>query len=1442
LNLNIPPLRSLKTRVTVLTLIIFLVSLWSVTYFAQRSLREDMQRLLSDQQQSTAAFAAKSVNDEMSDRVQALEILAARISTSMMKDPARLQAMLEDRKVDFSLFNNGIAAAGIDGTVIAEYPPLPGRLGANFAERDYMAGPLKQGKMTIGRPVMSKLMHAPAFVIGMPILDPQGAVIGVLGGVTNLRLPNFLDNITQGHWGRTGVLLLASRQHRVVITASDKTRIMESFPPRGVAPIIDARADGKEDSTVLVDPRGVEVLSAAMSVPVANWFIAVSMPTEEAFAPIRDLERRLALAAAFATLLTGVLTWWVLKRQLAPMTTAAKLLTVLPGPDQQARPLPIARPDEVGQLIAGFNHLVSELGQRDAFLKLVLNNSSAAIFLIGSNGRITQANQRMAEIFGYPVETLTGLEYLKLVPPSQRELRGQQMAARLAGNAQSLDRDLLFSRADGSEFWGHVTSRRFYDVKGEENGLIGTILDITERKQAESVLKTSEEKYRALIETTNTGYLIVDRQAKVLDANSEYVRLSGYNDLREILGRSVLEWTAQYEIERTDKAIAQCAIDGFIRNLVIDYVDRKGRTTPIEINATVIGEGAQAQILCLCRDITERKLAERNLVANQERLQLALSGGELGFWDWDIASGEVLYSEHWFSLLGLAMGESRLDLDNWIRLIHPDDLASVNAALESHLKGQTPTYECEHRVRHQDGRWLWLLARGRVVEWDKAGAPFRTVGTYSEITHRKQATLELASSKHRYQGILQNMMDAYWRVNETGRIVEVNQAICQMHGYSKDELLQMSISDFEVIESAQDTRKRIETVMRDGRDIFESQHRCRDGRIIDVEISASMASDAPGHVDAFHRDVTGRKAAQAELQLAANVFGHAREGIIITDASGTIIDVNESFARITGFGREEALGQNPRILKSDRQDQAFYELLWRDLTEQGHWSGEIWNRHRDGEVYAELLTISAVRDASGAVQQYVGLFSDISAIKEHQIQLEHIAHFDALTHLPNRVLLADRLQQAMAQSQRRGQQLAVAFLDLDGFKTINDQHGHDAGDQVLVKLAQRMKQALREGDSLARLGGDEFVAVLIDLEDLASSRPLLSRLLEACSQPVRVGDLSLQVSASLGVTFYPQPQDIDADQLLRQADQAMYQAKLSGKNRFHFFDAEQDSSIRGHHESVERIRLALDNQEFVLHYQPKVNMGSGQIIGAEALIRWQHPEKGLLAPAVFLPVIEDHPLAVSIGEWVIDTALTHMEIWQAAGLDFGVSVNIGARQLQQSDFVDRLKFILAKHPQVNPASLELEVLETSALEDIAQVSQVIEDCGQIGVTCALDDFGTGYSSLTYLKRLRVAMLKIDQSFVRDMLEDPDDLAILQGIIGLAASFKRHVIAEGVETVAHGSLLMQLGCELGQGYGIARPMPAAQMPQWATEWQPDVVWSELPWLGGVPESLEEQSVF
>jgi diguanylate cyclase (GGDEF)-like protein len=426
-------------------------------------------------------------------------------------------------------------------------------------------------------------------------------------------------------------------------------------------------------------------------------------------------------------------------------------------------------------------------------------------------------------------------------------------------------------------------------------------------------------------------------------------------------------------------------------------------------------------------------------------------------------------------------------------------------------------------------------------------------------------------------------------------------------------------------------------------------------------------------------------------------------------------------------------------------------------------------------------------------------------------------------------MLADRLHQAMHNAQRRKQLLAVVYLDLDGFKSINDNHGHDTGDQLLMTLSERMKLALREGDTLARIGGDEFVAVVVDLPNTQACAPLLERLLAAAHESVEISGVCLQVSASLGVTFYPQAEDIDADQLQRQADQAMYQAKLTGKNRYHLFDSELDRSLRGSHESQEQVRQALHHGELMLYYQPKVNMRSGQVVGAEALIRWQHPQQGLLAPGQFLPTIENHPLAVEVGEWVIHTALSQIQTWQSQGLNMTVSVNVGARQLQQHNFVQRLQAILADHAAVKPGCLELEVLETSALEDISGVSHVMEQCRQMGVMFALDDFGTGYSSLTYLKRLPVALLKIDQSFVRGMLDDPDDLAILQGVIGLARAFKREVIAEGVETVPHGVVLLQLGCELAQGYGVARPMPASELPDWVQHWQPDAQWTSSPMI-------------
>jgi len=828
------------------------------------------------------------------------------------------------------------------------------------------------------------------------------------------------------------------------------------------------------------------------------------------------------------------------------------------------------------------------------------------------------------------------------------------------------------------------------------------------------------------------------------------------------------------------------------------------------------------------QDITERKEVEASLQASEQRWKFAIEDAGDGLWDWNIQTGDTYYSprlKHMLQLADMELGNSARD---WKKRIHPEDLANVMTAMPSFIQGGKGTVEIEFRMLRDDGSILWVMARCRVVERDTHGKPLRVIGTTSDISARKAAKAALQESERRYRTVVEYTREAI-AVHQGGAIVFVNPAaILMMGATSPEELIGMPALDFLHPDYRRIVKERWVSHVAEGQamPLIEEKFIRKDGVVIDVEVQGAPIQfmGAPA-VQVAMRDITERKAAESKLRLAASVFNNARESLMITDAQGTIIDVNDAFCIITGYDREEAIGKNPRFLGSGRQDPDFYACMWRSLEAQGYWSGEVWNRRKSGEFYAEMLTISAVRDSSGKTKQYVGLASDITSLKAHQRQLEHIAHFDALTGLPNRVLFAIRLDQEMARAKRHGQHLAIAFLDLDGFKGINDQHGHSTGDHMLVILSQRMKSALTDRDTLARLGGDEFVVVITGLDEAATCTPLLAPLLAAAAQPIHVGESVLQVSASAGITFFPQRDEVNADQLLRQADQAMYQAKLAGKNRFHLFDAEHYSTMRGHHASLDRIRKALSHQELVLHYQPKVNMRTGEVVGAEALIRWQDPERGLVSPAEFLPAIENDALSIQVGEWVIAQALRQIAAWNSGGLRIAVSVNVGAHHLQQDDFVDRLRALLAQFPTVAAGSLNLEVLETSALEDIDKASAVIEACAEMGVTFALDDFGTGYSSLTYLKRLHVKQLKIDQSFVRDMLVDADDLAILKGVIGLAAAFKREVIAEGVESEAHGRLLMELGCDYAQGYAISKPMPPDRFSEWMFEWLEKPAWTD-----------------
>ena len=595
-------------------------------------------------------------------------------------------------------------------------------------------------------------------------------------------------------------------------------------------------------------------------------------------------------------------------------------------------------------------------------------------------------------------------------------------------------------------------------------------------------------------------------------------------------------------------------------------------------------------------------------------------------------------------------------------------------------------------------------------------------------------------------------------------------------------------------------------------------------------------SGKPKRMIGTHLDVTDRKNNEKRLNVSNELLNESQKiarlggweldlitGLLYwTDETYRIHDTSpEEFNPSVDAGVDHFLPESKGII-SKALDDALNKCIGYDL--------ELETFTTKGRKI-DVRTTCTVTEKDGKPIRLAGIFQDITDQKSIQKKLEktnlHLeqansalklsAHYDALTGLPNRNLLADRMQQAISKSIRNKKIVAVAFIDLDGFKAINDRHGHSTGDEFLKKVGGQLKQALREGDTLSRIGGDEFVALIDDLDTISASEVILTRMLESVATTLQVNNILLSLSASIGVTYYPLDGS-SPDQLIRHADQAMYIAKQSGKNRYHVFDIEKDVAVKHRTEELRLIALALKNNEFELYYQPKVDLRSNIVFGAEALIRWNHPERGVLAPALFLPAVEHDVLGIEIGNWVVNAALAQLEKWNEQGLEIPISVNISPMHLQRSQFIGELKSMLSQYPDCIHEHLELEILESSALKDITLVSKVIKECNQLGLQFSIDDFGAGYSSLTYLKRLPAEYLKIDQSFVRDMLLDEDDKAIIQGIIELAKVFNLKVIAEGVETPEHGEQLLSLGCYLAQGYGIAKPMPSNKILHWLDVWR------------------------
>ncbi|MFT7227729.1 MAG: diguanylate cyclase (GGDEF)-like protein/PAS domain S-box-containing protein [Methylophilaceae bacterium] len=554
------------------------------------------------------------------------------------------------------------------------------------------------------------------------------------------------------------------------------------------------------------------------------------------------------------------------------------------------------------------------------------------------------------------------------------------------------------------------------------------------------------------------------------------------------------------------------------------------------------------------------------------------------------------------------------------------------------------------------------------------------------------------------------------------------------------------------------------------------------------------------------------------LSISSSVFQHSHDGIFITDPNANIIKVNPAFSDITGYPLEEAINQQPHQLGFAYQIESFFPDLFDSPDLYDGKRGEVWCRQKSGQAYAAWLDMYPVRNDDDELLHYVGLFSDNTIAKEQRNTLERLAYHDALTQLPNRVLFSDNLQKALAETQESQEAIAICYVDLDNFKPINDQYGHEVGDQLLVLLADRLRKNCRSQDTVARLGGDEFAILLRGLPTVRDYSGALDRILYAIEQAFNIDDTVFFISASIGFTVYPHDNN-QPDTLLRHADHAMYHAKTHGGKQHHLFDLSLAQLSQDEQRLKQDVVEGLKNNQFLIHYQPQIDLKSGNVIGMEALIRWEHPTRGFLNPNDFLPVIGNTNLIIDIGEWVILNTLSQLEQWLELDLNFHVGVNIAAHHITNKSFSSFLKKTLKKHPNIAGNKINIEITESAAISDFARVTKIIEVCKKLGVTFSLDDFGVGYGSLLYLRRLPVDIIKIDPSFTRGMLKDSEDLAIVSSVVTLSREFNRKVIAEGAETNEQLHMLRGLSCTYAQGYGIAKPMPADEVVGWIKANQP-----------------------
>jgi diguanylate cyclase (GGDEF)-like protein/PAS domain S-box-containing protein len=1091
-----------------------------------------------------------------------------------------------------------------------------------------------------------------------------------------------------------------------------------------------------------------------------------------------------------------------------------------------------------------------------------------AICVVDAEGRFVFVSAASERIFGYRPEEMIGKQMIEMVVPEDRA-RTLSAASQIMSGHEQLNFENRYLRKDGKVV--HILwSARWSE---DDRLRIAVARDVTKLKQSERQLAQSEEQYRLLVTVMDEGVVLQDENAAVIAFNKSAERILGIT-ADQLMGKTSFDpgWRSIHEdgspFPGETHPVVQVLKTGIPQSDVIMGIHKpNGELTWISINAQPIfkeGKATPYRVVATMRDITDRKRNEMALL----RYKAAIDTTHEGFWITDDQGRLLEVNQAYATMCGYGIDELKgMHIAQLEALEQSQD--KVRAHMSKFVSRGWDIFETRHR--RKDGSEIELEVTASYVPESKQFVAFlRDISQhkedqkkinlltrlYSALSHANHALIECTDETELFDQICRIIvtfggMKMAWigkadtkdylikpvasygegTIYLDGLAISLNAdhiygkgptaiALREGHAVIADDFATNPLTApfYERAKPYGWAASATFPIMRNGRpyaviSLYHAEKHPFTNEMI--ELMSEMMVNIGYGLDRFDLEADKQKAEES-MRLAATIYESTAEAIMVTDENNLIIDINPAFTAITGYTLEEVRGKNPRMFKSGRHEESFYEEMWQSILQQGHWQGEVWDRRKDGELYAKWLNISVIRHPDGSIYRHVGEFSDITEKKRKDELIWTQANFDALTNLPNRRLLADRIHQAMASGARSGQHGALIELDLDHFKQLNDTLGHSVGDKLLIEVARRLQTSVREEDTVARLGGDEFVVVLNELssnpdEAAALAEQVAQKIRSELSSIYQLGEIEYHTTPSVGVVLFHDHSD-SQDNLLAHVDAAMYQAKAKGRNTICFYDSKMQEALEKRSQLEHALRAALSRNEFMLYYQLQVD-NRGRPLGTEALLRWKHPELGMVSPAQFIPLAEESGLILPIGHWVLETACAQLARWQdnLRLAHLSIAINVSARQFRESTFVAQVRDAVGKRG-IRPEVLKLELTESLVLEDVEDTINKLKELKHLGIKFSMDDFGTGYSSLAYLSRLPFDQLKIDQSFMRDVTIDQHNAAIVQTIISMAQSLGMEVIAEGVETAEQREFLELRGCLAYQGYYFAKPLPIDELEQ------------------------------